>query len=252
MKNFILTAFTIVLVIGCKDQKENGSEAEKTDVMAESSMETQNQEDWTVLFDGTSFDGWKGYLTEEVPSTWKLEDGAMVFYPPEERPEGESYNINTIKEYTDFILTLEWKISEGGNSGIFWGIQEDDKYGQPYETGPEIQVLDNEGHPDSKVGTTHQAGALYDMVAPSEDVTKPAGEWNSVEIMVNHKTNEGKVAMNGKEIVSFPVNGEAWDAMVAKSKFADWEGFGKATTGKIGLQDHGDIVAYRNIKIKEL
>ena len=132
------------------------------------------------------------------------------------------------------------------------GILEDEKYGQPYETGPEIQVLDNIAHPDAKNGTTHQAGALYDMVAPSKEVVKPVGEWNSYVITVNHKTNEGSVVLNGKEIVTFPVNGEAWEAMVADSKFADWEGFGKYATGKIGLQDHGDIVAYRNIKIKEL
>ena len=90
------------------------------------------------------------------------------------------------------------------------------------------------------------------MIAPSEKAVKAAGEWNQVELMVNHETNSGHVILNGKKIVEFPVHGPDWDAMVANSKFADWEGFGAYTTGKIGLQDHGDIVSYRNIKIKEL
>ena len=123
---------------------------------------------------------------------------------------------------------------------------------QPYETGPEIQVLDNDKHPDAKNGTSHQAGALYDMVSPNKDVTKPIGEWNTCVIMVNHKTNKGSVMLNGEIMVEFPVNDPEWGVMVAKSKFADWEHFGKYTTGKIGVQDHGDGVAFRNIKIREL
>jgi hypothetical protein len=98
----------------------------------------------------------------------------------------------------------------------------------------------------------YQAGALYDLVQPEHDVCNPAGEWNLCVLKVNHKTNQGSVTLNGTEIVSFPVHGEAWDAMVAKSKFKGWEGFGKHHTGHIGLQDHGDKVWFRNIKIKEL
>jgi hypothetical protein len=150
------------------------------------------------------------------------------------------------------VLSLECKISEGGNSGIFWGIKEDEKYSQPYETGPEIQVLDNEKHPDAKNGTTHQAGSLYDMVPPSEDVTKAVGEWNTCIITIDHRQNKGSVQLNGVEVATFPLANDAWNEMVSKSKFADWEGFGKFTTGKIGVQDHGDIVAFRNIRIKEL
>ena len=129
---------------------------------------------------------------------------------------------------------------------------EDEQFGQPYLTGPEIQVLDNERHPDAQNGDDRLAGALYDMVSPSKNVVKPAGEWNNFELMINHKTNEGHVVLNGTKIVEFPVQGPEWEELVANSKFADWEDFAAFETGKIGLQDHGDKVAFRNIKIKEL
>ncbi|MGB5819093.1 MAG: DUF1080 domain-containing protein [Saonia sp.] len=251
-KVFLITLLLGLFIISCKDKADSKKEETEPETVAEPNVEGMIEDDWTVLFDGSSFKGWHGYLLDSVPSVWKLEDGAMVFYPPIERKPGESFNIVTDNEYTNFILSLEWKISDAGNSGIFWGVNEDPAYTQPYQTGPEIQVLDNLKHPDAKNGTSHQAGALYDMVAPSKDMVKPVGEWNSCIIMVNHVTNEGKVSLNGVEIVTFPVNGEQWNAMIDGSKFSDWNGFGKFTTGKIGLQDHGDIVAYRNIKIKEL
>lgn len=251
MKSAVVLAGILALIAGGRENQNK-----TTDIMTESMTEYQGhageQEAWTVLFDGTSFDGWKGYLKDSVPAAWKLEDGAMVFHPPANRKQGETYNLVTEKAYTNFVLSLEWKISEGGNSGIFWAVVEDEKYPQPYETGPEIQVLDNERHPDARNGTTHQAGALYDMVAPAEDATKPVGEWNTTVITIDHEKQRGGVELNGIPVVEFPVGNELWNVMVSKSKFAEWEGFGKKLTGKIGLQDHGDVVAFRNIKIKEL
>ncbi|WP_350293700.1 DUF1080 domain-containing protein [uncultured Croceitalea sp.] len=238
----------ILTLASCKQKEKTTND--NTKIEKESNAETS--EEWTILFDGSSFDGWRYYGAGEVVAPWKLEDGAMVFYPPKER-NGERYDIVTDKSYTNFVLSLEWKISEGGNSGIFWGISEDPKYGVPYATGPEIQVLDNERHSDAKNGPTRQAGALYDMVPPSSSTAvKAAGEWNTCILTVNHITNEGNVVLNGEEIAKFPVHGELWDEMVANSKFNGWDGFGVYQTGKIGLQDHADIVSYRNIKIKEL
>lgn len=251
MKNVLLCIFMAIALAGCKEKAEKEMDQEGTTEMAAESAQDEAGE-WEVLFDGSSLDAWKGYQRDDVPEHWKIEDEAMVFYPPENRPEGESYNLVTRQDFGSFALSLEWKIAEGGNSGVIWAINEDEKYNQPYETGPEIQVLDNERHPDAKAGTTHQAGALYDMVAPTEDVSKPAGEWNTMLITVDYDEKRGSVEMNGVKIVDFPVGDELWNVMVSKSKFADWEGFGKFTTGKIGLQDHGDKVAYRNIKIREL
>ena len=247
-KCIALLSIFLLVAAGCKEKGKESPSETPDKAMAESQMEN----DWIVLFDGSSFEGWKGYNQDEVPDAWKLEDGAMVFYPPAEKPEGANYNLVTTDTYGDFVLSLEWRIGEGGNSGVFWGVAELEKFGQPYQSGPEIQVLDNEKHPDARNGTTHQAGALYDMVAPSEDVTRPVGEWNTMELTIDYAGASGKVVLNGTEIVSFPLGDQAWDAMVADSKFAGWEGFGAYPNGKIGLQDHGDPVAYRNIKIKPL
>jgi hypothetical protein len=244
--NKIVIVALLAFFISCKE------DAKKTQEPENNQTEVEVSDDWSVLFDGTNFNQWKEYAKDGVSSYWKIEGGAMVFYPPEEREPGVAYNLVTNEEFTDFVLSLEWKIAEAGNSGIFWGVKEDSTLTEAYQTGPEIQVLDNTKHPDAKAGTTHQAGALYDMIAPSEDVTKPVGEWNTCEITINHKTNTGIVMLNGTTVVEFPVNDPEWSEMVSKSKFADWEHFGKYPTGKIGLQDHGDQVAYRNIKIKKL
>ncbi len=214
-------------------------------------VEQDTNSDWVSLFDGKSFDGWHIYGTDGMTDGWKIVDGSMIFNPNSNNKKVK-HNLVTDKSYTNFKLSLEWKISEAGNSGIFWGVFEDKKYNVPYKTGPEIQVMDDDKHPDAANGLSHRSGALYDMVAPSESAVNKVGEWNTCMIEINHKSNSGKVWLNDVHIVSFPVNGEGWDAMVSKSKFKNWPGFGKYKTGKIGLQDHGDVVAYRNIKIKEL
>ena len=246
MKNMILLAMIIMAFIACKQTNKQLAQNE-TSVIDKPEMNTESE--WIILFDGTNFDHWRGYLSEEMYPEWTIEDGAMVHTPD----KGGGKNIITKNTYTDFVLSIEWKISEGGNSGIFWSVFEDPKLKEAYQTGPEIQVLDNAKHPDSFVpGGTHKAGSLYDMVACPTELVNPAGEWNLCVLEINHKTNLGKISMNGKEAFTFPVQGEAWDAMVAKSKFKGWEGFGMHHTGHIGLQDHGDKVLFRNIKIKDL
>ncbi|MEP0263284.1 DUF1080 domain-containing protein [Dokdonia sp.] len=245
MKKLIVLSVALA-VFSCKQTTET-----KTEVVEE--VEIKEVEDttseWITLFDGTSMDEWRGYGSEKMHPEWTIEDGAMAFTPGEQGGK----NIISKDIYENFILSLEWKISEGGNSGIFWGVHESDEYKEAYETGPEIQVLDDAKHPDSFVAEgTHKAGSLYDMIKRPDGLINPAGEWNKVELEVNHKTNLAKLKLNDKNAFTFPVHGEAWDTMVAKTKFADWKGFGKYQKGHIGLQDHSDKVWYRNIKIKRI
>ena len=244
MKKLAILFLVFTTIIACKDKKEKNKVTEK-----KTEKIVQKDTPWQVLFDGKNFNNWRGYNSDNMYPEWTIDNGAMAFTPGKYGGK----NIITKKEYTNFILSLEWKISEAGNSGIFWGVFEDAKYKEAYQTGPEIQVLDNERHPDAKIGgKLHQAGALYDMVEPKHDVVKPAGQWNKCVIKIDYKNNIGVVTLNGTEIENFQVKGSKWDAMVAHSKFATWDGFGKHHTGHIGLQDHGNKVWYRNIKIKNL
>ena len=247
-KQVILASCLSILAFSCKEKQEKSTALKDMAMLIEAPATEVGG--WVTLFDGKSMDGWHGYNADKVPSSWKVEEGEMVLYPLEGHHGGS--NLVTDKDYTDFVLSLDWKISEGGNSGIMWGVKENPEFGQPYVTGPEIQVLDDEGHPDGKNGRSHQSGALYDMIGASKDVVKPVGEWNTCVITINHKKNVGKVELNGKTVVKFPVTGEGWDKLVADSKFKNWKHFGKYPTGKIALQDHGNKVSFKNIKIKEL
>ncbi len=251
MKKLSTLLTVIILITSCKEaKKETTGEMEAMRQEQPTEQETQSEE-WIVLFDGSTTDAWHEYGKDmnSFPESWKIEDDALVFYPV----KGEKHNIVTDESFESFELHIEWKISEAGNSGIMWGVQEMEKYSEPYYTGPEIQVLDNEKHPDAKIkGKLHQAGALYDIVEPAKDVTSPVGEWNTYVIRIDRENNSGSVTHNGELITEFPVHGEPWKNMVANSKFSDWEDFGISANGKIALQDHSDIVAYRNIKIRRL
>ncbi|GAB3174266.1 DUF1080 domain-containing protein [Telluribacter humicola] len=206
----------------------------------------QKKGKWVTLFDGKSFDNWKRWKGGEI-NKWAIEDGAMVL------TEKGGGDLLTVNQYGDFELELEWKISEGGNSGVMYHVQEGEKYCCPYATGPEVQVLDDVKHPDSFAGKdgNHKSGSLYDMIPPNDlKVVKPAGEWNKMRIVVN----DGKAQhyLNGKKVVEYSTTGPEWNALVANSKFKTWNGFGAFDKGHIALQDHGDKVWYRNIRIREL
>ncbi|MGB5553124.1 MAG: DUF1080 domain-containing protein [Flavobacteriaceae bacterium] len=253
MKKICITAALVLTILSCKEKVKEATANEDVTV-TEAVEETPTIDAWVPL----TINDWEAFRGGEVPKFWQVEDGAIVFHPPtaEERKNADgskqSFNLVTKDAYTSFVLSFEWKISEAGNSGVLWGVSEDAKFKEPYHSGLEIQVLDNDKHPDGKNGTSHQAGALYDLVSPSEDATKPVGEWNTAIITVDHNTNTGSSVLNGVEVATFPVGGSELDALLVGSKFDGWDGFGKSKTGKIALQDHGDMISYRNIKIKML
>jgi len=245
MKNTALFIILFSTLIACKQSAKKPVSDENVIL-----SEEEKESGWVLLFDGKTFNGWHNYRTDTISDEWQIENGAMVFTPHPDRIHGIN-NIITDKKYTNFVLSLEWKISKEGNSGVFWGIYENEKFPVPYQTAPEIQVLDDENHPDGSK-SVHQAGAIFGILGPGVDVANNYNEWNQFIIRIDHEENLGNVILNGTKIIEFPVNGEEWDAMVANSKFKDWEGFGKYPTGHIGLQDHANKVWFRNIKIKAL
>lgn len=207
-----------------------------------------NNKGFVPLFDGKTTTGWHTYGRNLAGQGWKVEDGALHLDPKVAKEDHG--DLVTNKEYSNFHLKIDWKVAPGANSGILFHIKEDPaKYHQTYSTGPEMQVLDNEGHPDGKI-TKHRSGDLYDLVKSSSEPVKPVGEWNTAEII----STAGKLEfiLNGVKIVSTSQFDDNWRQLIAGSKFAKWEGFGTFKTGKISLQDHGNEVWFRNILIKEL
>jgi cytochrome c len=208
---------------------------------------------WKLLFNGNSMEGWRNYRKETLGSSWIVQDGA-IHLNAIKNPEGhwqasDGGDILTDGEYENFEFTLEWKIANCGNSGIIYNVIESDQYEYAWNTGPEMQILDNSCHPDARI-RTHQAGDLYDLIASEYVTVKPAGEWNRIRII----KNDGHLEhwLNGVKVVSCEMYTDRWKEMIANSKFKDMPGFGMAPKGKIVLQDHGDRIWFRNIKIRTL
>ena len=204
---------------------------------------------WKLLFDGSTLTGWKTYNRSDMATSWGVKDGAIFLDAKKGRSDVAKGDLVTLEDYDDFEFSVEWKISDCGNSGIMYRIVEDPKYKQPYLTGPEMQVLDNKCHPDAKI-ITHRSGDFYDVMASKTENVKPAGEWNSVKIiMKGYKLEQWQ---NGVRQIKLTLGSDEINAIVEKSKWKNQKDWGKALIGKIGLQDHGDAVWFRNIKIRSL
>ena len=193
---------------------------------------------WRLLFDGKTTNGWRAYNGTGMPDGWQVVDGALTRVAP-------AADIITTEKFRDFELSLEWKVQAGGNSGIFYRAVEGLDY--IFQGAPEYQVLDDERHADGKSELT-SAGSNYALHRAPRGVVRPAGQWNEARIVV--KGNHVEHWLNGRKIVDYELGSDAWKQLVARSKFANWKQYGLAAEGHIGLQEHGDFVAFRNIKIR--
>jgi len=193
-----------------------------------------------VLFDGQTTTGWRGYKQQHCPPGWQVVDGALTRV-------GEAGDLVSLNEYTDFVLELDWQIAPGGNSGIMFRVTED--HDAPWQTGPEYQILDNAAHKDGLDPRT-SAGANYAMHAPSADVTRPAGQWNHTKIVVQGAHVEHW--LNGTKVVEYELWSDDWQRRVEGCKWKDHPDYGRRKSGHLVLQDHGDRVAYREIRVRTL
>jgi hypothetical protein len=243
-KNIILSFLSIAAMLG--SMQLNGQPFNTL-------TDKEKKEGWFLLFNGKDFTGWRQCNGTAMPVNWVVEDNAMKVFTGEGKKPGQGANgdiVYSTKKFKNFELSIDWKTSKMGNSGIFYSVRE--VPGQPiYYAAPEIQILDNIDATDNKLAN-HLAGSLYDMVAADPKTVKPAGEWNNIVI----RMKDGKVThtQNGVLVCEYELWTPKWDEMVAKSKFKTFKGFseGIAKEGYIGLQDHGFPTWFRNVKIREL
>lgn len=198
--------------------------------------------EWIVLFDGTDLSHWRGYRQPEPPQAWSVDGDVLAFTPG--APGGD---LMTREQFGAFELELQWRVSEGGNSGILYRATED--YENVWESAPEMQVLDDARHADGQSPLT-SAGANYALYPAEVDAVRPVGDWNRVRIIA--RGHHVEHWLNGHKVVEYELGSPDWQERVAASKFASMPGYGRAVRGHIALQDHGDAVWYRHIRIRPL
>ncbi|KEO72332.1 glycosyl hydrolase [Anditalea andensis] len=249
--NKILASALIITIVStaCNEGKGTADQAAAEPTFQDNTLtDAQKAEGWKLLFDGQNLDGWRGYNQENLPESWVVEEGTL-------KSLGEGGDIGgdivyDLQEFGNFELSLDWKIEEGGNSGIFYHIVEGDQYETAYHTAPEFQLIDQEGFPE-KLEPWQSLGGDYGMYDPDyEEAMKPAGLWNNARIIFSE--NKVEYYLNGKKTVEFQPWSEDWRQRKEEGKWKDFPDYGEARSGLIGLQDHGSFIWFKNIKIREL
>ena len=235
MRHFIALTVASLSIVSCMAAQQ----VETTTPNTLSAAEVKDG--WVLLFDGQDASkSFRGFKRADTPKEWAVEDGAIVL-------RGKGGDLVTKDEYSDFEFAIDWKIASGGNSGIMWRSSED--FGAPWETGPEMQVLDDAQHADGQSALT-SAGACYALYPAPKGAVKPVGEWNHAVISaIGPKVT---YTLKGVKTAEFDLSSKEWKDKVAGSKFASMQAFGTKDKGHIVLQDHGDVVMYRNIKIRPI
>lgn len=245
---FVITIFT-----ACGNKAPKEAAAQPSDNQHNTLTAAEKQEGWILLFDGTTLNGWRNFNKQTIGSSWKVEDGTLLL-DAQKDPNGhwqsaDGGDITAGGVFADFELRLDWKIDTCGNSGIIYRAVEAEKYNDPWQTGPEMQILDNKCHADANI-EKHRAGDFYDVVACSQETVKPALEWNEARVVA--KGNHIEHWLNGVKVVEVEMGTAAWKQLLAASKWKDHPDFSLSPQGLVVLQDHGNRVWFRNIKIKKL
>lgn len=241
----------LFLVVGCKNTKI------KTESVATTNSLTAKQkaEGWKLLWDGKTTDGWRGARLDEFPEQgWELKDGILTVLASGGAESAAGGDIVTETSYEDFELLVDFKITKGANSGIKYYVDTDINKGPGSSIGLEYQILDDANHPDAKLGNhtgSRTISSLYDLIqADIDKPVNPVGEWNTARII--SKDNHVEHWLNGSKVLEYERSSENFRKLVSESKYAKWDSFGELEKGRILLQDHGNRVSFKNIKIKEL
>jgi len=231
---FIISIFTIALSVWSCGSSQQGVSRTAT------GAPTTGKKGWQPLIGKIPANHWHNYLQEDVAG-WQIVDGTLF-------SSGNNGDLVSHDLFDDFELHVEWKIEKGGNSGIFFHVSEDVQYAGMYQTGPEFQLIDNDNYAEP-LQANQVTGSASDVLAPTLDATRHAGSWNTTTIIVDR----GKVEhwLNGKKILAYDLESPQWKAAVARSKFHDFD-YALVRKGRIGLQDHGHPVWFRNIRVRRL
>ena len=251
----LITIFVIYTapLSNASQRKSRSQVQERTGATTNVLTQAEKAAGWKLLFDGKTWNGWRGFRREKMPDEgWTIEDGAIKHIAGNGEQSKQGGDIITVGKYENFELQLEWRISPGGNSGIKYLVDEDMVKSGYSGLGFEMQVLDDERHPDAKLGVAgnRTASALYDLIAPKNKVLHAVGEWNQVRLIVN--SNHVEHWLNGGKVLEYELGSPQLKSLIAESKYKTIPGFGEVRRGHILLQDHGHEVWFRNIKLREL
>lgn len=245
MKIQLLSLLLLLSIFGCNSEKSENSNKEEIaapEIIHNNLTKAEKSEGWKLLFDGKTTNNWRAYQKENFPEGgWIVKDGEL-------HVEKGGGDIITNEQFGNFELKMDFLLSDTANSGIFYLVIEEPEMAI-WQNAPEYQVLDNQTYIDMYGDmSTHLTAENYDLQAAAEDYTNPIGEWNTARIL--HDNGHVEHWLNGKKTIEYDIDSEEWNSLVAKSKFAEYPKFGKAEKGHIGLQDHGHLVKFRNMKIR--